>query len=123
MVLLRKVSSETLTICAFSAFQWKIWIVLFTSVITPKNHKDISYYHFKSKTLFFIAVFIVNNIEIYAYLQGGLHLLTLKSFLLGSQYIPHSSGRVGTNLKVLQGHSLQDVSSFFPKYLSLCPVR
>jgi len=43
----------------------------------------------------------------------ALHLWTLKSFLLGSQYNPHSSGLVGTNLKYLQLQVLQLVYIFY----------
>lgn len=50
-----------------------------------------------------------------SYLQGGLQVDTSKSFLLTSQYIPHSSGRVGTNLNRLQTHFSQAVLNFFPK--------
>lgn len=49
------------------------------------------------------------------YLQGGLHVLTLKSFRLTSQYIPHYSGLVGTNMNFLQLHSLHEVLNFLPK--------
>lgn len=49
------------------------------------------------------------------YLQGGLQVDTSKSFLLTSQYIPHSSGRVGTNLNRLHTHFSQAVLNFFPK--------
>jgi hypothetical protein len=52
----------------------------------------------------FASIFKIKN-EI-VYLHGGLHLFTSKSFLLTSQYIPHYSGRVGTNLNVLHGHAL-----------------
>lgn len=38
-------------------------------------------------------------------LQGGLQVLTLKSLRRTSQYIPHSSGLVGTNLYFLHAHS------------------
>lgn len=62
-----------------------------------------------------ISMFTSKNIIQYNYLQGGLHVLTLKSFLLTSQYIPHSSGLVGTNINFLQGHYLQAVLNFFPK--------
>ena len=49
------------------------------------------------------------------YLHGGLHLLTSNPFLRTSQYIPHSSGRVGTNMNFLQIQSLHCVLNFFPK--------
>ena len=38
------------------------------------------------------------------YLHGGRHEATSKSFLLTSQYIPHSSGLEGTKANRLQGH-------------------
>ena len=50
-----------------------------------------------------------------SYLQGGLQVDTSKSFLLTSQYIPHSSGRVGTNLNLLHTHFSQAVLNFLPK--------
>ena len=56
-------------------------------------------------------------------LQGGLQEATSKSFLLTSQYIPHSSGREGTKAKRLQGHFWHAVLLFFPKNCWLCPVK
>ena len=56
-------------------------------------------------------------------LQGGLQEATSKSFLLTSQYIPHSSGREGTKAKRLQGHFWHAVVLFLPKNCWLCPVK
>lgn len=56
------------------------------------------------------------------YLQGGRQAATSKSFRRTSQYIPHSSGRLGTNRKHLQTHSRHAVLAFFPKYAALCPA-
>lgn len=44
----------------------------------------------------------------------------MKSLRRTSQYMPHSSGRVGTKAKRLQGQSLQAVFCFLPKRESLC---
>jgi hypothetical protein len=54
------------------------------------------------------------------YLQGGRQVLTLKSLRRTNQYMPHYSGRVGTNMNLLHSHSLQAVLTFLPKYVSLC---
>lgn len=55
-----------------------------------------------------------------SYLQGALQLATSKSLRRTSQYIPHSSGRDGTNLKPLQTQFWQAVLNFLPKKLELC---
>ena len=52
------------------------------------------------------------------YLQGGLQDATSKSLRRTSQYMPHSSGRLGTNWYFLQGHYWQAVLNFFPKKAS-----
>lgn len=82
--------------CTFFAFQRKIAIMLFSGMFASK----------------------LGNF----YLHGGLQVFTLKSFLLTNQYIPHSSGLVGTNINFLQAHYLQAVLNFLPKYESLCPA-
>ena len=69
-----------------------------------------------------LTVMLASNL-IERYLQGARQADTSKSFLLTSQYIPHYYGLVGTNRKALHGHYLQEVLNFFPKKLSLCPVR
>lgn len=77
----------------------------------------------------FISVMFASFLE-KLYLHGGLQVLTLKSFLLTSQYIPHYSGLVGTKANLLQAHfsALHVVFIFFPKYElacspSLCPQK
>lgn len=52
-------------------------------------------------------------------LQGARHFKTLKSFLLGSHHIPHSSGRDGIKAKRLHAHCKQLVSNFFEKPFNL----
>lgn len=79
---------------AFLAFCWVSGIMLFTGMLTSTYYKND--------------------------LQGALHDLTSKSFLLTNQYIPHSSGLDGTYLNVLHAQSLQEVLNFFPKKALLC---
>lgn len=54
-------------------------------------------------SIVFLAVVFAPESK-YTYLQGGRQEATSKSFLRTNQYIPHSYGREGTNIKRLQGH-------------------
>ena len=74
-----------------------------------------------SGAMFFASVFAPGWND--GNLQGGLQEATSKSFLLTSQYIPHSSGREGTKAKRLQGHFWHAVVLFLPKNCWLCPVK